>query len=65
MQMCSRTLKAIAMAYLVAALSGCASNGSVVRCDGRLEPINTPTPRAAKALESDSSTERDNSEGGS
>lgn len=51
------------MAYLAAALSGCASQGNVVRCDGRLEPINMPMPRAAKALEPDSSTERDDTEG--
>lgn len=65
MLMFSRTMKALAVAYSLVTLLGCASHGDVVRCGGRLEPINLPTPRAAKALESDSSTERDKTEAGS
>lgn len=37
-------------AYVVVALSGCASNGKVVRCDGRLEPINMPMPGAVQPV---------------
>jgi len=40
-------MRAVVM-YLVVALAGCASQGNVVRCDGRLEPINMPVPRAVQ-----------------
>jgi hypothetical protein len=31
--------------FLALALAGCASYGNFVRCDARLEPINSPMPR--------------------
>ena len=37
--------------FLVVTLAGCASDGNVVRCDGRLEPINTPEPLEISAAE--------------
>lgn len=36
---------------LLLGLAGCASNSHVVRCDGRLEPINTPASRAVQAAD--------------
>lgn len=48
MHMCGKTIRVVVVAYLVAALSGCASDGNLVRCDGRLEPINAPMPRTAE-----------------
>jgi hypothetical protein len=44
------TARVISVAYLVLALSACASHGNLVRCEGRLEPINTPTPRPVQAV---------------
>jgi len=44
---------------VIVALSGCASNGDLVRCDGRLEPINTPMPREAQAVVPADSSESD------
>lgn len=39
-------MKAVVLGCLLAVLAGCASRGTAVRCDGRLEPINTPAPAA-------------------
>lgn len=50
MRMCSTGTRAIAVAYVVVVLSGCASHNNLVRCDGRLEPINMPIPRAAQSV---------------
>jgi hypothetical protein len=55
-------MKTIVAVCLVLVLSGCASQRNVVRCDGRLEPINTP--RAAQTLEL-AGSEVDEAEGGS
>jgi hypothetical protein len=41
-------MNAIVVVILAFVLSGCASNSSAVRCDGRLEPINTPAPALAR-----------------
>lgn len=43
-------MRVVMTAYLVVALAGCASQGNVVRCDGRLEPINMPVPRAVQTV---------------
>ena len=48
----------------LAVLAGCATHGNTVRCDGRLQPINSPTPRALQALGPASSTEPDETEVG-
>lgn len=52
-------MRAFVVAHLMVALSGCASDGNLVRCDGRLEPINTPMPRAAQTVVPGSSGESD------
>lgn len=54
MRMWSTATRAFVVVYVVVAFSGCASNGYVVRCDGRLEPINMPMPRAVQPAPGDS-----------
>lgn len=49
-----KRMKAIVLTCL-AVLTGCATHGNTVRCDRRLEPINTPTPHALQTLGSASS----------
>jgi hypothetical protein len=46
-------MKAPVLACLFLIMTGCATQGSAVRCDGRLEPINMP---AANTLQKNSST---------
>lgn len=41
-------MNAIVVVTLVVVLSGCASNSNAVRCDGRLEPINTAARTLAR-----------------
>lgn len=48
MHMSGTVMKVIAVAYVVVTLSSCASTGDLVRCDGRLEPINEPKSRATQ-----------------
>jgi hypothetical protein len=48
MYMKHTAMNAFAVAYVIVALSGCASHDNLVRCDGRLQPINTPVPGAAQ-----------------
>jgi len=48
-------MQAVVVACLAVVLAGCASHNNFVRCEGRLEPINTPIPRAAQAVVSASS----------
>jgi hypothetical protein len=43
--MCMDTTIRVGVTFLAMALAGCASYGNLVRCDGRLEPINAPMPR--------------------
>lgn len=50
MHMCGTAMRVIVVTYVIVALSGCASHGDLVRCDGRLEPINTPMPRATQTV---------------
>lgn len=50
MHMSSTTRRVIVAAYVVVVLSSCASTGDLVRCDGRLEPINTPKSRATQTV---------------
>jgi hypothetical protein len=40
-----RMIDAIVLASLLVVLTGCASQRNLVRCDGRLEPINVPAAR--------------------
>jgi hypothetical protein len=40
-------MKATALACLLLTLVGCASHSNAVRCDGRLQPINTPASASA------------------
>jgi hypothetical protein len=44
-------MKAPVIACLLLVLAGCATQGSAVRCDGRLEPINM----SSKAVQESSS----------
>lgn len=45
-----RTLHIIvSLACVMLVASGCASHRAAVRCNGRLEPINTPAPRIKAA----------------
>jgi hypothetical protein len=46
-------MKAPVLACLFLIMTGCATQGNAVRCDGRLEPINMP---AANTLQKNSST---------
>jgi hypothetical protein len=46
-----RADRCVVVLMLVALLVGCAS--SKVKCDGRLEPINTPAPKAATLPKTD------------
>lgn len=41
-------MNAIVVVTLAFVLAGCASNSNAVRCDGRLEPINTPASAPAR-----------------
>lgn len=41
-------MKAPVLACLFLILTGCATQGSAVRCDGRLEPINMPAPTSSR-----------------
>lgn len=50
MHMCGMAMRVIVVTYVVVALSGCVSNGDLVRCDGRLEPINIPMHRATQTV---------------
>lgn len=59
MGMRSIAIRVVVVAYVVAALSGCASHGNVVRCSGRLEPINLPVPRAAQTAVGGGSSDSD------
>lgn len=59
MHMCSTATRVIVVTYVIVALSGCASNGDLVRCDGPLEPINTPIPREAQVIVPAGSSESD------
>lgn len=52
MKVPSDAMKVIVAALAVAMLSACASRSNVVRCDGRLQPINSPAPTAAEREES-------------
>lgn len=51
-------MRSVVIACLVVALSGCASQHNLVRCDGRLEPINTPVPRTPEADSRDGGSSR-------
>jgi hypothetical protein len=56
--MCMKTMIRVAVTFFVVALAGCASERDVVRCDGRLEPINAPMPRVKPIVpDSDGKTE--------
>jgi hypothetical protein len=52
-------MRAVMGTYLMLALSGCVLHDNLVRCHRRLEPINTPMPRAAHTAEPASSGESD------
>lgn len=53
--MCMDTTIRVVVTFLLMTLAGCASHSRVVRCDGRLEPINAPMPRE-KPVAPDSET---------
>jgi hypothetical protein len=52
-------MKPLVVLFVTVALSGCASHGNVVRCDGRLKPINMPVPRTAQVVTPVGSSESD------
>jgi hypothetical protein len=49
--MCMDTTIRVVVTFLVMVLAGCTSHSHVVRCDGRLEPINAPMPREGDVAE--------------
>jgi hypothetical protein len=42
--------RALVLLVVVFAIAGCAHHSVVVKCDGKLEPINVPQPRAADMM---------------
>lgn len=49
-------MKAAVLSLSLLILAGCATHGSAVRCDGRLEPINMPVSKTMQESSSASST---------
>ena len=39
--------RVLALLMVVLVMTGCAHHSVVVRCDGKLEPVNLPQPKAA------------------
>jgi hypothetical protein len=42
--------RVLVLLMVVLAMTGCAHHSVVVRCDGKLEPINLPQPKAADMM---------------
>lgn len=49
MRMQRTPMKALVVMYVILGISGCVSHDNLVRCDGRLQPINTPMLRPAES----------------
>ena len=56
-------MKAPVIACLLLVLAGCATQGSAVRCDGRLEPINMPSKAVQEKASASSTVSRNQAEG--